>query len=116
MLETTFRQIALTGDPVKAAPVLVNRYTLHDTGRAEVLRHLIVESDLTVWGLANAVSNYSQDVADDDRATDFEALGASSLSCRKVIAGRWWRWGAEGSLWAGLPRRFVTRGRKSQRG
>jgi len=58
--ETTFRQIALkmqktreiplTGDPVKAVEVLANGYTLNDTERAGVLRHLIVEGDLTAYG------------------------------------------------------------------
>ena len=55
--ETTFRQVAqkmqkardirLTGDPVKAIEVLANRYTLNESERAGVLRHLIVEGDLS---------------------------------------------------------------------
>ena len=87
--ETTFRQIALkmqktreiplTGDPVKAVEVLANRYTLNDTERSGVLRHLIVEGDLTAYGLVNAVTHYSQEVADYDRATDFEALGGKLI-------------------------------------
>ncbi len=87
--ETTFRQIALkmrktreiplTGDPVRAVEVLANRYTLNDTERAGVLRHLIVEGDLTAYGLVNAVTHYSQEVADYDRATDFEALGGKLI-------------------------------------
>ena len=87
--ETTFRQIALrmqktrdiplTGDPVKAVEVLANRYTLNDTERAGVLRHLIVEGDLTAYGLVNAVTHYSQEVTDYDRATDFEALGGKLI-------------------------------------
>ena len=87
--EATFRQIALkmqktraiplTGDPVKAVEVLANRYTLNDTERAGVLRHLIVEGDLTAYGLVNAVTHYSQEVTDYDRATDFEALGGKLI-------------------------------------
>ena len=87
--ETTFRQIALkmqktreiplSGDPVKAVEVLANRYTLNDTERAGVLRHLIVEGDLTAYGLVNAVTHYSQEVMDYDRATDFEALGGKLI-------------------------------------
>ena len=82
--QTTFRQIAmklqntrdirLTGDPVKTVEVLANRYTLNDTERAGVLRHLIIEGDLSGYGLVNAVTHYSQDVEDYDRATEFEAL------------------------------------------
>jgi hypothetical protein len=44
-----------------------------------VLRHLIVEGDLTAYGLVNAVTHYSQEVADYDRATDFEALGGKLI-------------------------------------
>ena len=67
--EATFRQsamtlqktrdIRLTADPVKTVEVLVNRYTLNDTERASVLRHLIIEGDLSGHGLVNAVTHYS---------------------------------------------------------
>ena len=87
--EATFRQIALkmqktreiplTGDPVKAVEVLANRYTLNEAERSGVLRHLIVEGDLTAYGLVNAVTHYSQEVSDYDRATDFEALGGKLI-------------------------------------
>mgnify|MGYP001592021566 FL=1 len=82
--EATFRQVAqkmqktlgikLTGDPVKTVEVLANRYTLNESERAGVLRHLIVEGDLSAYGLVNAVTHYSDDVDDYDRATEFEAL------------------------------------------
>jgi hypothetical protein len=83
--EATFRQVALkfqktreiplTGDPVKTVEVLANRYALNETERSGVLRHLIVEGDLSAYGLVNAVTHYSQEVEDYDRATEFEALG-----------------------------------------
>ena len=69
------REISLTGDPVKTVEVLANRYTLNETERTGVLRHLIVEGDLSAYGLVNAVTHYSQEVEDYDRATEFEALG-----------------------------------------
>ena len=87
--ETTFRQVAmklqktrdirLTGDPVKTVEVLANRYWLSDNERAGVLRHLIVEGDLSGYGLVNAVTHFSQDVEDYDRATEFEALGGKLI-------------------------------------
>ena len=43
------------------------------------MRHLIVEGDLTAHCLVNAVTHYSQEVADYDRATDFEALGGKLI-------------------------------------
>ncbi len=43
--------------------------------RTGVLRHLIAGGDLSGYGLVNAVTHYSQEVEDYDRATDFEVLG-----------------------------------------
>ena len=87
--EATFRQVAmkfqqtrdirLTGDPVKTVEVLANRYTLNDTERAGVLRYLILQGDLSGYGLVNAVTHYSQDVDDYDRATEFESLGGKLI-------------------------------------
>jgi len=87
--EATFRQVAqkmqktldikLTGDPVKTVEVLANRYTLNESERAGVLRHLIVEGALSAYGLVNAVTHYSDDVDDYDRATEFEALGGKLI-------------------------------------
>ena len=47
--------------------------------RAGVLRHLIVAGDLSAYGLVNAVTHYSHDVEDYDRATEFEALGGKLI-------------------------------------
>lgn len=83
--EATFRQTAaklqktmgirLTGDPVKSVEVLAQRYALNDAERTGVLRHLIAHGELSGYGLVNAVTHYSQEIDDYDRATDFEALG-----------------------------------------
>ena len=41
-----------------------------------MLRHLIAEGQLSGrYSLVNAVTHYSQEVEDYDRATEFEALG-----------------------------------------
>ena len=94
--EATFRQVVekmkktldikLTGDPVKTVEVLANRYTLNEIERVGVLRHLIVEGDLSGYGLVNAVTHYSQDVEDYDRATEFEALGGKLI---ELPASEW---------------------------
>lgn len=94
--EATFRQVAqkmqkardirLTGDPVKAVEVLANRYTLNESERAGVLRHLIVEGDLSAYGLVNAVTHFSQGVEDYDRATEFEAMGGKLI---ELPASEW---------------------------
>ncbi len=87
--EATFRQVAqkmqktldikLTGDPVKTVEVLANRYALNESERAGVLRRLIVEGDLSAYGLVNAVTHYSDEIEDYDRATEFESLGGKLI-------------------------------------
>jgi hypothetical protein len=94
--EVTFRQAAqkmqrtlgipLTGDPVQTVQVLAQRYTLNDGERAGVLRHLVSGGDLSGYGLVNAVTHYSQEVADYDRATEFEALGGKLI---ELAAPEW---------------------------
>jgi hypothetical protein len=81
------RNIRLAGDPVKAVEVLGNRYSLTETERTGVLRQLIVEGDLSAYGLVNAVTHFSQDVEDYDRATEFEALGGKLIE----LPARDWR-------------------------
>lgn len=80
------RGIKLTGDPTKTVEVLANRYTLNEAERSGVLRHLIVDGDLSGYGLVNAVTHYSQEVADYDRATEFEVLGGKLI---ELAAGEW---------------------------
>ena len=87
--EASFRQTAqklqktlkipLVGDPVKTVEVLAQRYTLNDVERSGVLRHLITEGELSGYGLVNAVTHYSQEIDDYDRATEFEALGGKLI-------------------------------------
>lgn len=87
--EASFRQTAqklqktlkipLVGDQVKTVEVLAQRYTLNDVERSGVLRHLITEGELSGYGLVNAVTHYSQEIDDYDRATEFEALGGKLI-------------------------------------
>jgi len=87
--EATFRHAALklqrtlhvplTGDPVKSVEVLADRYGMNDPERAGVLRHLIAEGHLSGYGLVNAVTHYSQEVDDYDRATELEVIGGKLI-------------------------------------
>lgn len=45
-----------------------------------VFRHLIQDADYTLFGLANAVTRYSQDVENYDRATKLEEIGYSVMT------------------------------------
>ena len=90
--DVTFRQAAvkmqktmgiqLVGDPVQTVEVLAQRYTLNDVERSGVLRHLVAGGDLSGYGLVNAVTHYSQEVEDYDRATEFEALGGKLIELK----------------------------------
>jgi hypothetical protein len=42
-----------------------------------LLRGIGPQGDLSAYGLVNAVTYYSDDVEDYDRATEFEALGGN---------------------------------------
>ncbi len=87
--ETTFRQAAyklqrtmnipLIGHPARTVEVLAQRYTLNEGERAGVLRHLIAQGELSGYGLVNAVTHFSQDVDDYDRATELESLGGKLI-------------------------------------
>jgi Domain of unknown function (DUF932) len=46
----------------------------------QALEHLLVDEDLTAYGLMNAVTRTAQDVKSYDRATELESLGSKVLS------------------------------------
>ena len=73
------KEMTITGDPVEAVEVLAQRHGL--TERAGVLRSLIEGGDLSGFGMVNAVTHFSQQVADYDRATELEALGGRLVEC-----------------------------------
>jgi hypothetical protein len=62
-------------DPVVVVEVTAQRFGLGEVERGGVLRHLVEGGDLSAWGLGNAITRTSQDVADYDRATDLEMFG-----------------------------------------
>ena len=59
--------------------VLQKKAGLTDDERGGIMRHLITGGDLSQWGLANAVTRHSQDVAGYDRATELEVLGGTII-------------------------------------
>ncbi|AXA91319.1 DUF932 domain-containing protein [Massilia sp. YMA4] len=72
--------IKLADDPVKSVEVLAHRFALSEDERSGVLRSLIEGSQLSGYGLVNAVTSYSQDVLDYDRATELETVGGRLVS------------------------------------
>ena len=69
----------IEGDVVAGVQVLQKKAALNDNDKGGILRHLISGGDLTQWGLANAVTRYSQDVDSYDHATSLEALGGEII-------------------------------------
>lgn len=72
-------EIPTGDDPFKTVEILGDKYVLNKAERASILRHFIMENDFSAFGLVNAVTRSSQDVADYNRATDLERLGGTLL-------------------------------------
>ena len=53
-----------------------------------ILDHMIRDEDLSLYGLANAVTRYSQDVENYDRASDLESAGYSILGMSSGLLDR----------------------------
>lgn len=66
--------------PIEAVEQLAQRQSFSDTEKESTLRHLVESGDTSLYGLSNAVTRMSQDVASYDRATELEHLGHQVLS------------------------------------
>lgn len=69
----------ITGNPVKAAEKIEEVFSLSKDESSGVLKALIEGGDLSRWGVSNALTAYSANVADYDRATDFERMGGKVI-------------------------------------
>lgn len=70
----------LTGDIQEVVEMTATRHGLINGEKASVLAHLINGGDLSLYGLANAITRTSQDVKDYDRATELEKIGWDILT------------------------------------
>ncbi len=64
----------------KVVEVLAKRESLSDGERSSVLDHLIRGGDLSLWGLANAVTDAANDRESYDRAVELERLGGALMA------------------------------------
>ncbi len=55
-------------------------FGITETESEGVFQHLIEDADYTLYGLANAVTRYSQDVESYDRASKLEEIGYSVMT------------------------------------
>jgi len=69
----------INGDPVAAVKELANRYRLNDIEEAGIRTQLMQFEEATQYGLLNAVTRFSQQVEDYDRATELERIGGDII-------------------------------------
>lgn len=73
----------------KAAPKIVEltakEYSITDAEQEGVLCHLISGGDLSLYGLANAVTRQAQDVASYDRSTELETMGYKIMTMQPAL-------------------------------
>lgn len=78
------------GDEIKNPSAAVNKVVtenrLSDAAKDSILAHFIRDYDSTRYGLAQAVSRYSQEVSDADVAHDVETLAGRVMAERKLVA------------------------------
>ena len=73
--------VGINGESLSSFIFLVLKY-LH------ILQYLIEGHDLSLYGLSNAVTRYSQDVNSYDRATDLEIIGYNILAMPRSVWSR----------------------------
>jgi hypothetical protein len=73
----------IEGNPVKVVEEITKRYSFSENEKGGILNELINGGDLSMWGLANAVTATSQKVDDYDRATDLEKIGGQIIELPK---------------------------------
>lgn len=72
--------IPITGDPARSVDIVTRQFGLTQDERGGVLRALIEGADLSLWGLANAVTATAQTQPSYDRSVELEAVGGQLLA------------------------------------
>lgn len=66
-------------DPIATTELVAKNYSLNPAEKSQVLFHLINDKDLSLFGLANAVTRSAQDAVSYTRATALEEIGSKVL-------------------------------------
>jgi hypothetical protein len=74
------RQSERVEHPVAAVEVLGRSFGFSNREREGILTNLIRDSDMSLWGMANAVTRLAHDAADYDRNVELQELGGRVLS------------------------------------
>lgn len=80
LMQNAKQQAMNTADIPAVVHTAGRDFGITDTEQNGVLQRLIESDDLSLYGLANAVTRHSQDVESYDRATDLEGIGFNILS------------------------------------
>jgi len=83
-IEGTVADKIVADDIVKVVNLSAKKLGLNETEGKGVLRHLIEGGDLSRFGMYNAITRYSQEVPDYDRATELERVGAQIIELPKA--------------------------------
>lgn len=86
LADATEDKIGKKADVVKVVELVGRKVGLGDSERKGVLQCLIEDGDLTRYGVHSAITRFSQDVEDYDRATELERAGAKVIELPK---GEW---------------------------
>ncbi len=74
----------IEADPIKVVEFTAKRFNFNETEQSSLMRHLIAGGDLSVWGLANAVTATAKgDELSYDRATELESIGGDIIELPK---------------------------------
>lgn len=77
-----------TTDVPGVVKLTTRQFGLTDSEGEGILQYLIEGHDLSLYGLSNAVTRYSQDVNSYDRATDLEIIGYNILAMPRSVWSR----------------------------
>ena len=74
-----------TADIPSVVKLASSSFNITEAESQGVFQHLIEDGDYTLYGLANAVTRYSQDVEDYDRASKLEAIGYNVMTMSPAL-------------------------------
>ena len=73
----------------KVVELAAKEFNIRQSESEGILGHLIAGGDLSLYGLANAVTRHAQDVQSYDRSTELEATGYKIITMQPSLLKRW---------------------------
>jgi hypothetical protein len=73
----------IEGDPLQTVDLSARAFGWTQDEKGSVLKHLIQNGDLTRYGLFNAITRTAEDLADYNRASEFELMGGKIIELNK---------------------------------